>query len=433
LASDLEQSQALLGTQAALATQGAATAIAAAEQGVIVAATATAQSQIILDALEEIENFLTQTPEPSSSSAGDLSPEETVRFLVEEGVVPFYGGRIAARLGRTTIDLSGEDEFIEWEEFSGDYTDFIVAVDIEINTDSDDDRCGLILRLEDDDNFYTLDFDSEPEIYFDTLIDNEWDYGRTLSNTQNLPIRRNGINRLVVVAIQDEFTVYVNGEFTVKYSDSRLTEGSVAVSATTFYDSDDMSCTFSNSWLWQLPDMSVTPTPLPSPTQVAMDIPDLAESFTVRDQSLVIHYPRGWTISEYEQSRVMFYNQLEGTFINIFPSGQIAGVASILENPGGVLDADLAMRLMTTTIGAMLGEDIPALVFSEPDSFALGPYDALRTVATSPDLDIVAILYPQGDVYVVMFGLCAAGELAVCEPVLRTIAENIEYSPQSNL
>ncbi len=120
--------------------------------------------------------------------------------------------------------------------------------------------CGAVLRSEPNIlkgkqyQFYFLRFSGLP-VWFLDAYQNGSEYLRTISKEQRaevIDITNGATNQFVIVAEDEKFTVYFNGELQGSFIDSskQRMEGSFGFFA--WQESGTGSCRYENSWIWSL-------------------------------------------------------------------------------------------------------------------------------------------------------------------------------------
>jgi len=90
-----------------------------------------------------------------------------------------------------------------------------------------DTQYGLILRRADRDNYYILRIRDDGDYQFRVRHEGEWD--TLISWTASPLIQPGQMNRLTVVAEGPLFTFYINDQYVAEYTDSKVSEGKVAL------------------------------------------------------------------------------------------------------------------------------------------------------------------------------------------------------------
>jgi hypothetical protein len=137
-------------------------------------------------------------------------------------------------------------------------SDFVLKVDMIWDTNSWP-VCGLVFRASEEDlgfaDFYLvqfLRFSGLPA--WDIEYYKRGDYVTTITQkvrfSDALKLDSGAVNQIVLHAVENNFTVYINGRRQGRYPDfsNILHEGSFAVAG--IQDGGETTCTFSNGWIW---------------------------------------------------------------------------------------------------------------------------------------------------------------------------------------
>lgn len=135
-------------------------------------------------------------------------------------------------------------------------SNFAFGVDIGWDSSGGLAGCGLIFRSQDDlyrghqYQFLTLRLSGFPGWDIE-----RWQYGTwqstvtgSVQTSQAINQDPGAVNRYILLARKNEFTVYANGEKMRTSYEGKLSEGRLAFYA--FQDSGSTTCTFENAWLW---------------------------------------------------------------------------------------------------------------------------------------------------------------------------------------
>jgi hypothetical protein len=114
-----------------------------------------------------------------------------------------------------------------------------------------DDTCGLFFRRTDLHNYYILEIDQNQELFFSRLFDDTWQVLQQLTEAQ-IRTGSGTHNHLLLVAIDDEFYMFVNNQTSHIFTDSTFSSGQVGIEASTFQSSDESRCIFRDIWVWDL-------------------------------------------------------------------------------------------------------------------------------------------------------------------------------------
>jgi hypothetical protein len=201
----------------------------------------------------------TRTPQPFYDALLPGEPSQIVESLAQNGVLRVYQGALAERVETDTVDLTGEDNLVRWSYVDGEYSDFVMGARILLGSEAAQDSCGYIFRLQDTDNFYSVQFNrvipigGGVNIRLREQASGEWQ--RFLSPSISWDARRPTITdktELILVAEGNLFRVFLNGLFAGEFRDSTLNSGAVALLGATGQGSDVVFCEFTDIWVWDL-------------------------------------------------------------------------------------------------------------------------------------------------------------------------------------
>jgi len=189
---------------------------------------------------------------PAPAAAQDESPPPDILALVEGGYLPSADGSIVARSEQVRIDLSGEDNQIQWAWAVGEenHTRFVMKTTIFWGPGDPEDACGFIFRQRDDENFYTVLINRNGKIIFDRLEDDRWRAGTIIAGHRN-DTGAQASNDLLLLASGTTFEVFIDGTHAAQFHDTTFDTGRVAVAMVTYEHSDATDCLFKGTWLWE--------------------------------------------------------------------------------------------------------------------------------------------------------------------------------------
>jgi hypothetical protein len=203
--------------------------------------------------------------------ANEAAFGESVQSALAQANIAPGDGFVADGMFEVIIDLTEEDETVEWDSLDGEYADFAMGAEINWGPGATEDTCGFIFRRLDEDNYYVVEIDRTGGVWYVERSGGEWG---EVQGDSYLAVRTGSkdTNQLVLSAIGDTFIVYVNGQRTVSFSDDSNTSGEVAVEMSTFDESTVTNCTFNDVWVWDLgASPGAAPTPDTPPTQPGPD------------------------------------------------------------------------------------------------------------------------------------------------------------------
>jgi thiol-disulfide isomerase/thioredoxin len=127
------------------------------------------------------------------------------------------------------------------------FSNFVIQTDVEI-TNNAHEYHGLMFRQQDNRNFYSFRITPDGNFQFDVWHTGDYSFDTILGPTQSDSINHGSgqINTLKVIANNDNFALYINGQYVGSVSDSRFQSGKVGVLSCTCDGSSTTSATFSN-------------------------------------------------------------------------------------------------------------------------------------------------------------------------------------------
>lgn len=229
---------------------------------------------------ESTKSLPTDTPEPipTETPAPTATPDyaatqaaqatEAVAALQEEIVATLDGLDLPSDNGHV-LWIQSEDVALEmiggmnqpqYLNFAEGITasNFVLKVDMTWDTNSWP-VCGIVFRASEKElkyaDFYLIQFLRLSGLpAWDIEYYKRGYYASTITQkvrfSDALNLESGAVNQIVLHAVENNFTVYINGHRQGRYPDfsSILKEGSFAVSG--FQDGGETTCTFSNGWIW---------------------------------------------------------------------------------------------------------------------------------------------------------------------------------------
>lgn len=149
------------------------------------------------------------------------------------------------------IDLTGEDNLIQRNEFDDLYDDFVAATTFRRTTGSPEDTCGYVFRRTNENNYYRLDFDQEGAIELFRVTPSEF---LQIGYVENPVLRTDpaAFNDVTLIVNRSLINVYVNNVMVLSINDETHRTGELALTASTFENSDEIMCEFSESRAWRV-------------------------------------------------------------------------------------------------------------------------------------------------------------------------------------
>ncbi len=195
----------------------------------------------------------------STEAAGTISKE--LDILLAGANVPYQDGYLAwTQTDPITINMSGPQAADNFREIDKNLSlgNFIFKSDVTWNA-SGVIICGAIFRSEPNlgtglqYEFYFYRLSGLPAYFIDVYEGDSFKNSLTKARFSNeLNISNNATNTFVLVAQDEQFTVYLNGKRQGRYFDysKQRMQGSFGFMA--WQESQDGSCEFKNSWIWAL-------------------------------------------------------------------------------------------------------------------------------------------------------------------------------------
>lgn len=209
----------------------------------------------------------TPTPEPTATTdIGATSTAEASEILAKiaevlgDTDIPYQAGHLAWQQTEVVkIDMQGpqDDNF---REFEGDPTagNFILKSDVTWNATGIL-ICGAIFRSEPDlkdgeqYQFYFYRLSGLPAYFIDVYKFGEFQYSVSKDQyADELDITNGSTNEFMLVAQDEQFNVYINGERQGRFFDNSKARMDGAFGFLAWQESGTGSCEFQNSWVWAL-------------------------------------------------------------------------------------------------------------------------------------------------------------------------------------
>jgi hypothetical protein len=210
----------------------------------------------------------TSTPDAAATAAaqataGAESVLSELGKILGESDVPYKDGRLAwQQTDPLAINMQGPSGFkASVLEIDDDLTagDFVLKSDVTWEA-SGWMYCGAVFRSEPNIQigkqyqFYFLRFSGLPIWYLD-VYENGSDYLGTISKEQTssaIDMANGAVNQFVVVAEDEKFTIYFNGQRQGRFFDNSRQRMEGAFGFFGWQESGTGSCKFDNSWVWSL-------------------------------------------------------------------------------------------------------------------------------------------------------------------------------------
>ncbi len=301
----------------------------------------------------------TETDTPTPRPTFTLIPSPTVgppsyvaNALTEIGIAT-DSGVMAEQRSQYVLDLTGEDNTVSWWNFDEQYTDFVLGATFQWGPGATEDFCGFTFREQVDNNdtntLYAIHLSRDGYLWFNTLTDSEWG-DEVDGNAEFMNLGSNDTNEIILVAVGDTFSMYVNGHYSAQFKDDTLVQGLLGLMGGTYEASDATSCTFTNAFVF---DLNPGTTPNPAPTPV----------ITTQSGSLGYGDSVTGTIDDNTPSVAYSFEASAGDVVNIHmygETGDLDPLVIVLDANGNEVGHNDDAPGQTTRDSAIEGLTIPA-------------------------------------------------------------------------
>jgi predicted nucleic acid-binding Zn ribbon protein len=151
--------------------------------------------------------------------------------------------------GKYSIQVN-KAHWVAWEAVDDDFGDFVVQVEMALVDGTEFNSSGLMFRLQDKENYYSVVINGNAKYYVGKEFDDTW---HTIidwrAHSAILPMGETNIMRLV--AYGNTFRLYINGEFVDEFTDTDLNSGDIAVHVMV-YDQEPARAVFDNLEIWDV-------------------------------------------------------------------------------------------------------------------------------------------------------------------------------------
>lgn len=229
---------------------------------------------------------LSDAPVPRAVFQPDIAPAQVVEALIGVGVGS-DAGYLVTEQGAIPVEMDSANP-IQGASITGNYTDFIVGTDIRWGDGALSDECGLYFHDEGGGgNVYVIWLDRVGNIYF-TDYQNGTPQAPTRGDGRFINAEADSVNNVVIAAVDNVYTLYVNGYQAAVFRGDLHTEGGIGVLGNALSPRVGASCSFENIWLWDFNAQptttpraaSATPSPAVSPTRRVTITPTVTPTST---------------------------------------------------------------------------------------------------------------------------------------------------------
>jgi hypothetical protein len=206
-----------------------------------------------------------------------VAQSETVEdMLIQLGLDPDRGS-LKFQSDRIMLDMSDLNNQYTSEAMSSYDENFVLHALIRQEAGDTLDQCGFLFRqVSLADSFYMLQISRDGTLMFSSRVNGEWEDDQILDKGDLILPDLNDINELILVAVADQFAVYINGQHAGEFQHAALEGGGSAVLGAAWGEEETTRCVFRDVWLVSLRGNGQVQTP-------STPSPDLAVSDAARD------------------------------------------------------------------------------------------------------------------------------------------------------
>jgi tRNA A-37 threonylcarbamoyl transferase component Bud32 len=199
----------------------------------------------------------THTLVPTTDSEGDVRLTRGAPWYEEDFSAPDAEWEISES-AEASYRVDGEaysievtkEHWIAWHTIGQELQDFEIELDVSLVEGDPANDAGLLFRFQDADNYYEVDIDGEGRFAVGKEVNNEWT--QLVEWTYDPDIHPFGqANRVRLVAQGNQFTLYVNNEFSTYFEDDSFASGGIGP-VVTAYDQPPARATFDNIRIWPI-------------------------------------------------------------------------------------------------------------------------------------------------------------------------------------
>jgi hypothetical protein len=147
--------------------------------------------------------------------------------------------------GRYRLNSLSHKGFIYWVPIaSRDLEDFSLTIEVELVEYASSTDAGIIFRWDGGGNLYYFAIDSDNKYSLYKLQDDEW--SALIDPTQTSLVKKDGMNRLTVIAQGDHFILFINDQFVADKEDDSIKKGTTAIAIEVFQPDETAIFDFDN-------------------------------------------------------------------------------------------------------------------------------------------------------------------------------------------
>ena len=207
--------------------------------------TATADSINATSTVAAYQSLITSMPDQWNVVMNDTFDSNKNDWLVEKDSTDDYATttyEITDGVYRWTS--TAKKPYIGWVRVDDkQYGDLYMSVDIQQTSGPNSADFGIILREDDNSNFYYFGISNDGQYSF-LVYDNEW---ITLQDwTVTDLIRPDEINKLSVLAQGSQFVFFINDQYLAEFTDDKISQGQIALAVELANENDQAVFEFDN-------------------------------------------------------------------------------------------------------------------------------------------------------------------------------------------
>jgi len=189
------------------------------------------------------------TPVPVATVNPSLYTQEMVTLL-DQGYLDTITGKVALQIGSFRTNASG-NQTTTWDQWSSNFTDYVMGVQFQWGTDNPKDGCGIASRISSQ-SLYTYAIDHNGAFTWQTIEKKENVWTGTDNKTATSNAIDGNINTMILVARGSTYNVFINGERVYTIQNATADHGNVGVITYSDDEGTTAFCNYSNIWVWDL-------------------------------------------------------------------------------------------------------------------------------------------------------------------------------------
>ncbi|MBX3086203.1 MAG: protein kinase [Anaerolineae bacterium] len=187
------------------------------------------------------------TPVPVATVSPSTFTQEMVKLL-DQGQLDTITGKVGLQIGTFRSSTSG-NQTTAWEQWTSNYTDYVMGVQFTWGTNNPKDGCGIASRIGSQ-SLYTYAVDHNGLFTWKTIENQNSTWTGTNTKTATSNAIDGDVNTMILIARGTSYTVFINGVRVYTVQNSVADHGNVGV--LTYSENGSASCNYSNIWVWDL-------------------------------------------------------------------------------------------------------------------------------------------------------------------------------------